>query len=325
MGRALTNMMQFRTQIPFKKQKHNQIDYNAKILMLGSCFTENIGNKLNYFKFTTTVNPFGILFHPKAIENLVLNAISEKKYTEENIFFQNEQWHCFEAHSSLSKPSKEILLQRLNTAVDLTNKQIHKSTHIIITLGTAWCYRFIETDTIVANCHKVPQKKFLKELLPVNEINESLASIIALIRSINKNTSVLFTVSPVRHLKDGFVENQQSKSHLITAIHQVVEPRNNVFYFPSYEIMMDELRDYRFYNEDMIHPNITAIQYIWEKFVQTWISPDAEGTMQEIETIQKGLLHRPFNPNSEQHQEFLKNIDTKIKNLQLKFPKITFN
>jgi hypothetical protein len=292
---------------------------------LGSCFAKNIGAKLNYFKFQNTVNPFGILFHPKAIENLILNAINEKKYTEENIFFQNEQWHCFEAHSSLSNPSKEILLQRLGTAVDLTNKQIHESTHIIITLGTAWCYRFIETDTIVANCHKVPQKKFLKELLPVDEISESLASIIALIKSVNKNVSVLFTVSPVRHLKDGFVENQQSKSHLITAIHRVVEPRNNAFYFPSYEIMMDELRDYRFYVEDMIHPNIMAIQYIWEKFVQVWISSDAEGTMQEIETIQKGLLHRPFNPNSEQHQRFLKNIDTKIKNLQLKFSKITFN
>jgi len=316
--------MQFRTQIPFKKQQHYKIDYNAKILTLGSCFTENIGNKLNYFKFSATVNPFGILFHPKAIENLVLNAINEKKYAEENIFFQNEQWHCFEAHSSLSNPSKEILLQRLNASVDVTNKQIHESTHIIITLGTAWCYRFIETNTIVANCHKIPQKKFLKELLPVNEISESLSSTIALIRNINKNASVLFTVSPVRHLKNGVVENQQSKSHLITAVHQVVEPRNNTFYVPSYEIMMDELRDYRFYAEDMIHPNNMAIQYIWEKFVQVWFTSDAEDTMQEIETIQKGLLHRPFNPESEQHQEFLKNIDIKIKNLQSKFPKITF-
>jgi len=316
--------MQFRTQIPFKKQQHNQIDYNSIILTLGSCFAKNIGAKLNYFKFQNTVNPFGILFHPKAIENLILNAINEKRYTEENIFFQNEQWHCFESHSSLSNPSKEIFLQQLNASVDVTNTQIHESTHIIITLGTAWCYRFIETDTIVANCHKIPQKNFLKELLTLDEISESLASIIALIRSINKNVSVLFTVSPVRHLKDGFVENQQSKSYLIAAIHQIVEPKNNVFYFPSYEIMMDELRDYRFYNEDMIHPNTMAIQYIWEKFVQVWISPDAEGTMQEIETIQKGVLHRPFNPKSEQHQEFLKNIDTKVKNLQFKIPRITF-
>ncbi len=315
--------MQFRTQIPFKKQQCNQIGYNADILMLGSCFTENIGNKLNYFKFPTTINPFGIAFHPKAIENLVLNAINKKTYTEENIFFHNEQWHCFEAHSRLSNPSKHVLLQDLDDANKLTHQQIHESTHIIITLGTAWCYRFIETDTIVANCHKVPQKKFLKELLSIHEISENLDATISLIRSVNKDTSVVLTVSPVRHLKDGFIENQQSKSHLITAIHNVIEERN-AFYFPSYEIMMDELRDYRFYNEDMVHPNTTAIQYIWEKFVHVWISDETEETMQYIETIQKGLMHRPFNSKSEQHQEFLKNIEDKIKELQLKFPKISF-
>jgi len=316
--------MQFRTQIPFKKQEHNLIDYNSTILMLGSCFTENMGDKLDYFKFSTTMNPFGILFHPRAIENLLLNAINKKEYIEENIFFQNEQWHCFEAHSSLSNPSKEVLLGHLNDSIYVTNQLINESTHIIITLGTAWCYRFVETDTVVANCHKIPQKKFLKELLTVDEITESLMAIMALIRSVNKNASVLFTVSPVRHLKDGFIENQQSKSHLITAIHRVVEPRNNAFYFPSYEIMMDELRNYRFYNEDMIHPNQTAINYIWEKFVQQWVSSEAEETMRDVETIQKGLMHRPFNQDSEQHKGFLKNIRLKIEELQLKYPTITF-
>jgi len=316
--------MQFRTQIPFKKQEHNLIDYNSTILMLGSCFTENMGDKLDYFKFSTTMNPFGILFHPRAIENLLLNAINKKEYIEENIFFQNEQWHCFEAHSSLSNPSKEVLLGHLNDSIYVTNQLINESTHIIITLGTAWCYRFVETDTVVANCHKIPQKKFLKELLTVDEITESLMAIMALIRSVNKNASVLFTVSPVRHLKDGFIENQQSKSHLITAIHRVVEPRNNTFYFPSYEIMMDELRNYRFYNEDMIHPNQTAINYIWEKFVQQWVSSEAEETMRDVETIQKGLMHRPFNQDSEQHKGFLKNIRLKIEELQLKYPTITF-
>jgi len=317
--------MQFRTQIPFKKQQHNQIDYNSKILMLGSCFTENIGTKLEYFKFLTTVNPFGIVFHPKAIENLISNAINEKEYSEENIFFHNEQWHSFEAHSKLSNPLKRVLLQDLNDANKLTHQQVHKSTHIIITLGTAWVYRFIESDTVVANCHKVPQKKFLKELLTVGEIAESLKATIALIRSINKSVSILFTISPVRHLKDGFIENQQSKSHLITATHQVVEFRNNVSYFPSYEIMMDELRDYRFYNEDMIHPNQTAIDYIWKKFTETWISDNTIQIMEDIDSIQKGLAHKPFHPKSEQHQKFLKNITTKIKELQLKFPKIDFN
>ena len=316
--------MQFRTQIPFERKKYNQIDYNAEILMFGSCFTENIGAKLNHFKFPTTVNPFGILFHPRAIENLVLNAINEYIYTEENIFFHNELWHCYEAHSSLSSRSKEMLLQRLNRSIHLTNKLIHKSTHIIITLGTAWVYRLIEKDTIVANCHKIPQKKFLKELLTVDEITESLRSIMALIRSVNKNTSILFTISPVRHLKDGFVENQQSKSHLIAAVHQVIESKNNISYFPSYEIMMDELRDYRFYNEDMVHPNPTAIEYIWRKFSSVWMSDPTIQIMEVVNSIQKNLNHKPFNSDCKQHQEFLKNTVAKIKELQLKFPKINF-
>ena len=316
--------MQFRTKIPFKKQQHNQIDYNANILMLGSCFTENIGTKLNYFKFQNTVNPFGILFHPRAIENLVLNAINEKEYTEENIFFHNEQWHCFETHSKLSNPSKRVLLQNLDDANKLTLQQIHKSTHIIITLGTAWIYRYIETDSIVANCHKIPKKKFLKELLTVDEIAESLKAMVALIQSINKNASLIFTISPVRHLKDGFIENQQSKSHLITAVHNVIEERN-AFYFPSYEIMMDELRDYRFYNEDMIHPNPTAIQYIWKKFRETWISDDTIQVMEEIDSIQKGLAHKPFNPESEQHHQFLTSLQQKMETLQEAFPSINFS
>lgn len=316
--------MQFRTKIPFKKQQFNQIDYNANILLLGSCFTENIGAKLDYFKFQNTINPFGILFHPRAIENLILNAINEKEYTEESVFFHNEQWHCFEAHSKLSNPSKRVLLQNLDDANKLTHQQIHKSTHIIITLGTAWCYRFIESDTIVANCHKIPQKKFLKELLTVDEIVESLKAIIVLIRSINNNTSILFTISPVRHLKDGFIENQQSKSHLISAIHQITNG-HNVSYFPSYEIMMDELRDYRFYNEDMIHPNQTAINYIWEKFRETWMSDNTIQVMEEVDDIQKGLAHRPFNPESEQHRQFLISLQQKMETLQKAFPSINFS
>jgi len=316
--------MEFRTQIPLNKQTHNQIDYKSTILMFGSCFSENIGDKLSYFKFPVIVNPFGILFHPKAVKNLILNAINKKVYTENDIFFHNERWHSFDTHSKLSNPSKENLLASLNSNIKLTHDYISTSTHIIITLGTAWMYRFIETNTIVANCHKVSQKKFLKEILSTDEISECLASTIALIRNINKKASVILTVSPVRHLKDGFVENQQSKSHLIAAIHNVIEKRNNVSYFPSYEIMMDELRDYRFYAEDMLHPNQIAIDYIWERFSKTWISDITKETMMEVENIQKGLAHKPFNEHSEQHQLFLKNLEKKIISLQKNIPSLTF-
>jgi lysophospholipase L1-like esterase len=315
--------MNFQTIVPLNKETRNSIDYNAKILLLGSCFSENIGDKLNYFKFQTSQNPFGILFHPKAIENLVTNAINEKKYLPEDLIFQNERWHSFDAHSSLSTTDKNELLANLNSAIIATNKKLKEATHIIITLGTSWVYRFIETDVIVANCHKIPQKKFLKTLLSVDEITKSLKTTISHLKSVNKNIHILFTVSPVRHLKDGFTENMQSKSHLITAIHSIMKTKNSS-YFPSYEIMMDELRDYRFYAEDMIHPNKTAINYIWERFAETRISESSKLTMKEVETIQKGISHRPFNENSEQHQKFLTNLEIKKEKLNSIFNFIKF-
>ena len=316
--------MRLQTTIPLQPQQHNQIDYNSSILLVGSCFVENIGNKLDYFKFQNLQNPFGVLFQPLAIEKLITNTINEKEYTEDDIFFHNEQWHCYDAHSKLSHAPKEVLLNDLNKRIKTTNQQINESTHIVITLGTAWVYRHIETDALVGNCHKVPQKKFLKELLSVDEIVESLQSIASLLRSVNKKASILFTVSPIRHLKDGFLENMQSKAHLIAAIHQVVEPRNNLHYFPSYEIMMDELRDYRFYTEDMLHPNQTAVNYIWEKFQNVWISNDAFQTMEDVDIVQKGIQHKPFNPNSEAHLKFLKNLEQKKMLLQKKHSYIVF-
>lgn len=316
--------MKLQTQIPIKKETRNSINYNSSILLLGSCFSENIGNQLNYFKFNSFQNPFGILFHPKAIEALITNAINEKVYSEKDIVYQNERWHCLDAHSNLSSSNKKELLTNLNTAITVTHKKLKEATHIIITLGTAWVYRFLDTDTIVANCHKIPQKKFLKELLSSDEISESIAAIITLIESINKNAVCVFTVSPVRHLKDGFIENTQSKSHLITAIHNTIDARLNSFYFPSYEIMMDELRDYRFYAEDMIHPNKTAINYIWEKFSNTWFTEETTQLMKEVDVIQKGLLHKPFNESSEAHQAFIKNLEIKVAKIKGKLPFISF-
>ncbi len=316
--------MILQTQIPLKKQQLHQIDYNSKLLLLGSCFSENIGDKLSYYKFQSKVNPFGILFQPKAIENLITNAINQKTYTEDNIFFHNERWHCFDAHSTLSATSKDEILNNLNTANTTTLKQLNDSTHVIITLGTSWVYRFIETDTIVANCHKIPQKKFLKEILSIEEITENLEAIISLIKSINNTVSIIFTVSPVRHLKDGFVENQRSKSHLLSAIHNTIDKRNNTHYFPSYEIMMDELRDYRFYADDMIHPNKTAINYIWQKFTAVWISEEAQKTIAKVEVIQKGLTHRPFNAVSEAHLKFISSLQQKKETLVKAFPFMKF-
>lgn len=327
--------MKLQTNIPLNPAK-NQIDYDSKLLLLGSCFSENMGNRLQYFKFQSLQNPFGILFHPVAIEKLVKNAIMGKGYKEQDLFFLNERWHCFDAHSDLSAPTKQEVLHNLNNALKLTKKQIEIATHIMITLGTAWVYDHTGSGNVVANCHKVPQKEFKKTLLPINRIEKSLRSILELIGSVNTKVQVIFTVSPVRHLKDGFVENQLSKAHLVSAIHDILGTSNILSlstalkagltegYFPSYEIMMDELRDYRFYAEDMIHPNPTAINYIWDKFREVWIHRKAFPIMSEVDAVQKALLHRPFDPGSDKHREFLRKLAQRKEKLQRQFPHIGF-
>lgn len=314
--------MDFQTKIPLVKQTTNLIDYNANVLLLGSCFSENIGEKLNVFKFKNTQNPFGILFHPKAIEVLIFRAINNQFFTEDDVFFYNECWHSYLVHSKLSHVNKENLLEQLNTALQLLKAQLEKATHIIITIGTAWVYEHKETQVVVANCHKVPQKYFNKSLLTVEESSDSIKRIINKIKSVNTLASILFTVSPVRHIKDGFVENMQSKSHLIAAIHQNLT--KGVSYFPSFEIMMDELRDYRFYKQDMIHPNETAINYIWSRFKDIWLHTNTFGTMKAVQDVQNGLSHKAFNPTSTAHLQFLEKLKLKIDQLTQAFPHMSF-
>ncbi|MFH6970637.1 GSCFA domain-containing protein [Flavobacterium petrolei] len=316
--------MQFRTPIPILESNY-PIDYNSKIISLGSCFAVNMAEKLDYFKFQNHCNPVGILFHPLAIEKLIDFAVSEKQFTENDIFFHNERWHCFDVHSDLSNSNKQELLASLNDLVKSTNQQITESTHIIITYGTSWVYRSIVSDSIVANCHKVPQKQFKKELLSVEQIKESIANTLKLIHALNPNCTIIFTVSPVRHIKDGFVENQWSKANIISALHGTFDFRlSTINYFPSYEIMMDELRDYRFYAEDMLHPNQVAIDYIWKRFKETTISETAFATMDEVESIQKSLSHKPFNPDSESHLKFETKVREKITKLESQYSFMKF-
>ena len=324
--------MQFTTKIPIQKSSF-PIDYDSKIMLLGSCFAENMGEKFDYFKFQATTNPFGIIFNPVSLEKLIRRSVEKRKFTENDIFFHNDLWHCFEVHSELSNSDKDAFLESLNDLIRSTNKHLSDSTHIIITLGTSWVYRNIASNEIVANCHKVTQKEFTKELLSIQQIEESIESIISLVHSVNSNCKFIFTVSPVRHIKDGFVENTLSKAHLIAAIHSVLNRKfstslelttQNNIYFPAYEIMMDELRDYRFYAEDMLHPSQTAIDYIWIQFFENYISESEFGLMNDICSIQKGLKHRPFNPKTESHQKFLHQLELKIKTIQNQHPFIKF-
>ena len=315
--------MDLQTQIPLVPER-NQIDYTSKVLLLGSCFAEHIGNKLAYGKFQQLQNPFGIVFHPLAIESLLTRAINDRKFTEADVVKNNERWFCFDAHSSFAATTQEALLQRLNESLAMLSAYIQEASHIILTLGTAWVYRHIAQDAIVANCHKVKQKEFLKELLSVAEVSASLERITVLLQETNKQAQLIFTVSPVRHLKDGFVENNRSKAHLISGVHDAIEKTKRTFYFPAYELLIDELRDYRFYTEDMLHPTATAVMYIWEKFKFVWVSQETASLQKEIETIQKGLQHRPFHPNSESHVKFQQDLQLKIEALQRTLPFVKF-
>lgn len=315
--------MKFQTTIPIKKSDF-LIDYSSKLVSLGSCFAENMGDKFDYFKFSTITNPFGIIFNPISLEKIIIRSIHKKYFTEKDIFFHNEAWHCFEVHSELSNPNKTEFLTTLNQLIDITNGHLEKVTHCLITLGTSWVYKHIESDVIVANCHKVSQKQFVKELLSVADIEASLKRIVSEIQVVNPNCKFIFTISPVRHNKDGFVENNVSKSHLITALNHFLTNATSSIYFPSYEIMMDELRDYRFYAEDMLHPSQTAIDYIWMKFSENYINETEFETMQHVSEIQKALNHRPFNPNSESHIKFQDNLKHKINAIVAKYPEMKF-
>lgn len=303
----------FRTQI--KSIAHGtQIDYDSRIVLFGSCFSEHIGSKLSYFKFKELTNPYGVLFNPVAVANALLDCVHQRTYTEEDLFCHNELWHSFAHHSDFSNPDKNSVLQQMNAVVASTYIAIREASHLIITLGTAWGYKERNSGKIVANCHKVPQRAFEKRLLNPNEIVDTLANLEENLRGLNPELTIIYTVSPVRHLKDGFSENALSKAHLLTAVHQLNQ--NNSYYFPSYEIVMDDLRDYRFYKRDLLHPNELAIDYIWSVFSQYWLVSSVKTIQKEVDSIRKGMAHRPLNEHTEAHQKFKKQLREKIKSLE---------
>ena len=315
--------MNFTTKIPIPKS-NSPIDYSSQIVAMGSCFAENMGEKFNFYKFQNTTNPFGIIFNPVSIEKILERAIHLNYFTETDLFFHNELWHCYEVHSDLSHPNKETMLSNLNRLLTEMNSKLAAATHLFITYGTSWVYQLKSTGVVVANCHKVAQDQFEKVILSVTEIENAIQNSIDLIQKINPKCQLVFTVSPVRHIKDGFVENQRSKANLISALHTSISQQPTSSYFPSYEIVMDELRDYRFYAQDLLHPNAVAIDYIWECFCKSNITEAAQQVMQEVESIQKGMAHRPFHPDSTSHSKFLQKLKEKSAQLRAKFPFMKF-
>mgnify|MGYP001014078719 CR=1 FL=1 len=316
--------MQLQTIVPIKPLE-NPINYSAKIVSIGSCFAVNIAQRLHYYQFQNSVNPLGILFHPMAVNRLLEFAVNDKVFTQEDVFLHNEIWSCFDAHSDLNQLEQDDIIEQLNSKSRRFKANVVDATHIILTFGTAWVYRNKQSNQIVANCHKMPQNQFEKELLAVETCLENFKKIEQNLRQLNPNIRIIYTISPVRHIKDGFVENQRSKAHLMAALQDYLEKNKSLnYYFPSYEIVMDELRDYRFFAKDLIHPNDLAVDYIWQKFVENCIYSNEISAMKMVDEVQKGLAHRAFNPYSDTHQQFLDKLAQKIDVLLAQYPFMNF-
>lgn len=316
--------MNYRTIVAPKDYDFN-ISHQSSLLLIGSCFSENIGNKLIANKFNTLINPSGILFNPISIVNTLNDIIEEKEFPEKDLHFENGLYHSFAHHGRFSGPNSEEVLTRINRSREEATLFLKKTDVIIVTLGSSWAYRYNDTGEFVANCHKVPNKKFTKELLEVGFIVEKLHWIIDKLQAVNSNLKIIFTISPVRHWKDGAEENTLSKSILHVAAHQLASSKSS-YYFPSYEMVIDDLRDYRFYKEDMLHPNNVAIDYVWNGFGEAFFSNETVRLNKVICKIAAAIKHRPFNSLTKEHQQFLeiqlKNIaDLKKKNATINFDK----
>lgn len=280
-------MIKLTTPVPVPEFE-NQIDYSSQIVLLGSCFTENIGAQLDHYGFHTTVNPFGILFNPVSIAMLVSKAANDIPFEPEEV----EDTFSYFAHSDLNGEDNTATLIKLNAARLVMKNALINSSHIFITLGSAWVYRHIKRGIIAANCHKQPQHLFEKELISTQEITDSLQNIVSGIRNLNTKTEIMFTLSPVRHFKDGAVENTRSKSRLHDAIQQVIDQKKAV-YFPSFEIVMDEMRDYRFYGKDLLHLNELGVEYVWSRFRESVIKSNTVALQKKMLKYRNLAAHRP--------------------------------
>lgn len=280
--------------------------YEEKTVLMGSCFAENIGGKMEESKFPVDVNPFGTLYNPSSVANGLRILLGTKQFSSGDLFQQDGIFHSFSHHSRFSAPSENECLEKINNRLSLSSENIRKANRLVITLGTAFVYRLKSDGRIVSNCHKLPDKMFERRRLSVQEITEDWRELLHSLWEQNPSLRLLFTVSPIRHWKDGAHENQISKATLLLAIEELrQEFPDRIAYFPAYEIMMDELRDYRFYADDMLHPSPLAIEYIWRRFTENFLSKETQTLLTDWEDIQKAIHHKPFQPDSEAYQRFL--------------------
>ena len=305
--------MKFRTEID-KPQLKGRIDYNSKIVTLGSCFAENITKRLAAAKFCVKRSPVGILFNPASIAS-TLTAFAERSAVDcGRIVRRSEGWVSLDCHSELTMPTEEEAIKTLQNAIDEGHKLLRSATCVIITFGTAWVYEHIATGRVVANCHKQPSREFCRRRMSVEEI---VTLFKPLIEGVLRDKHIIFTVSPIRHTADGLTENCVSKAILRLAADTLSSTYDNADYFPAYEIVTDDLRDYRFYAEDMVHPSAQAVEYIWQRFIESALADSAVELLPKVEKIVAAATHKPFNPNSEEYATFCKRYLTEAQRLSM--------
>jgi hypothetical protein len=316
--------MQFTTPLDISPKSFPKMDHTHTILSLGSCFSQHIGNKLEQAKFDCINNPYGILYNPASIAKALDEIIEGKNYVSEDVFFHAEQWHSWMHHGSFSSSNKQQVIQEINNKRESASIAINDLDYLLITFGSAWVYRLKQSNQVVSNCHKVISDNFIRQRLSVKEIVETYRILIYKLVKKSPKLKIIISVSPIRHVRDGLHENQLSKSILLLAIDELVKEFENIIYFPSYEIVLDELRDYRFYAEDMLHPSGVAIEYIWGKYQKVFFSKDTVSLITACLKIEKSLKHRPLNPNTQSYYSFLQDLIDKMNLISNKYPKLDF-
>lgn len=307
---------------PVELPKLPPIDHQQQIMLMGSCFAENIGQWLINSGFNIESNPYGVLYNPISINNALIEMLDEKQYVEEDLFEYKGLWHSSLHHGSFSSTTPSETIDTINVRLSAASQLFEVGVdRLLITFGTAYIYQNKETGMVVGNCHKMPEKTFERRRISVQEIVDVYVSTINRLLLKNPDLRVIFTVSPIRHLRDGLIQNQMSKSILRLAIDELMNLFPNcVSYFPSYEIMMDELRDYRFYADDLIHPSSLAINYIKQQFSKCSFTAQTEEIISEIEQINRALSHRPLHPDSNEYILFLEKLKVRINRLEEKYP-----
>lgn len=308
----------FRTQVDVPLSP-KRIDYNSKILFMGSCFSEYMGDKFSEVKFCIENNPFGIVYNPFSIKSGLSRLIDKQLYQPWELFQQADLWSSFDHHSKFSGIDKAIVLDNINENLINSSLFLKEADFLFITFGTSFVYELKRNGKIVSNCHKVPDSEFIRKQINIEEICSEYIILLKDIFSYNPDVQIIFTVSPVRHWKDGAHGNQSSKAVLLLAIDNLCSLFNKALYFPSYEIMLDDLRDYRFYAEDMLHPNKTAVNYIWQKVRECFMDSETIIIMEEIEKINQAFNHRPFNPKSTGLRSFAGKYLDEIKRIKDKY------